>query len=306
MRTSRRDVFLWDGQRLTQGQIDRLTDHSERCDELVVAIVDAESGFTERAPLSGGQRIERLRAALHGQLACPAYFVPLKTSQLTSAQLVQRLRFDLPSFAQLVTWDAEIERAATALLACRCTLAPADDGPDLLASPSPLRRGLFVTRAQPFHRGHTACVQAICDEMDEVIVLVALAESSHSLRNPATAGERLEMIHPVLERILPGRYHLAAAPYEAHTACNMGELQLLLPSFECVYTNSPSTRALAISAGLDCRTVRPGLDVSASQVRKALIEDRPIGELVPAEVEQAIERLGLRQRLQLLASKEVR
>ena len=214
----------------------------------------------------------------------------------------------MPAFTHLVTSDQDLERAANTLLDCTTRFMKSGNGLDLLAanSASTLRRGLFITRAQPFHLGHAACVQTIAEEMDEVIVLVALSETSHSVHNPATAGERLEMIHPYLQRALPGRFYLAAAPYEAHTACNVSELTLLVPTFDCVYSNSPSTQALAVSAGVPWRAVQPNVDVSGTQVRQAMLDGQALGRLVPPEVENVLGRLGVRERLQLLASEEVR
>ncbi len=306
MSTPRRTLFVWDGQSLVQGQLETLQRASQNGDEIVVAVSRAEEGLSDAQPLTGGQRIERLGDFLRRRIHTPLYLLPLKTRQLSAAQLALRLRLDVPAFTQLVTSDADLERSASALLNCTTQLWKPEPGPDLLAEVTPIRRGLFITRAQPFHLGHAACVQIIADEMDEVIVLVALSETSHSLHNPATAGERLEMIHPYLRRAHPGRFHLAAAPYEPHTACNVGELQLLLPEFECIYGNSPSMRALAASAGVRCRPILPNVEVSATDVREALLAKRAIDELVPPEVEQVLRRLPIGERLRLLESEEVR
>lgn len=305
MSAPRRAVFVWDGQRLQQEHLDALV--SAKCDELVVAIVHAEEGFSSSQPYTGGQRIERLSTFLSDKIAKPLYLLPLKTSQLSPAQLALRLRYDLPAFSHLLTTSADLERAAAQLLPCTSTRIELGNGPDLLApAKSTSRRGLFITRAQPFHAGHAACVQKIAEEMDEVIVLVALAETSHSLQNPATAGERLEMIHPYLCRTLPGRFHLAAAPYEPHTACNVSELQLLLPKFACIYSNSPGTQALAVSAGVAYSPIRTTVGASGAEVRQALLDGAEIGTLVPPEVAAALDRMKIRKRLQILSSEEVR
>ena len=305
MTTPRRTLFPWDGQRLQQEHLDALLEAEGNGDEIVVALLRSEQGLSHAQPLTGGQRTERLGIFLRTRLNAACYILPIKSGPLSAAQLALRLRYDVPAFAHLVTCDHDLERAAAALLGCTTQFVKPRSGPDLLAA-STVRRGLFITRAQPFHLGHAACVQKIAEEMDEVIVLVALAETSHSPRNPATAGERLEMIHPYLERALPGRFYLAAAPYEPHTACNVSELTLLVPGFERVYSNSPSTQALAASAGIPWRAVQPNVDVSGTQVRKAMLDGQALAGLVPREVENALGRLGVRERLQLLTSEEVR
>lgn len=306
MSAPERALFVWDGQTLRQEQLEALLEASRKGQEIVLAITQAEVGLSAALPLTGGQRIERLGVFLRDRINTPLYLLPLKTRQLSAAQLAVRLRLDVPTFAHLVTSDPALERAASTLLRCTTRLMDSGHGPDLLTAGAAVRRGLFIARAQPFHLGHAACVQKIAEEMDEVIVLVALSETSHSLPNPATAGERLEMIHPYLQRTLPGRFYLAAAPYEPHTACNVGELQLLLPAFECIYGNSPSMRALAATSGVECRSVVPNVRVSATQVRQAMLDGEGLEGLVPPEVETALSRLPVRGRLQLLASEEIR
>ncbi len=309
MSAPRRTLFVWDGQSLLHGQFEALLEAEHRGDEVIVAVTKAEEGFSCEQPATGGRRIERLRSFLSGRLRSPLYLLPIKSSQLSMAQLALRLRYDVPVFAHLVTSEQTLARAASSLLGCTTQIVESDAaGPDLLTDgPGPLlRRGLFITRAQPFHLGHAACVQKVAEEMDEVIVLVALSHTSHSLQNPATAGERLEMIHPYLQRVLPGRFHLAAAPYELHTACNISELQLLLPSFERVYTNSPSIQVLAASAGLQCCSVYSKVAVSGTLVRQALQDGGDLEQLLPPEVEAVLSRLGVRERLRRLASEEVR
>ncbi|RLF01945.1 MAG: nicotinamide-nucleotide adenylyltransferase, partial [Thermoprotei archaeon] len=55
-------------------------------------------------------------------------------------------------------------------------------------------RGLFVGRFQPFHLGHLKALRWILEREDEVIICIGSAQYSHSLRNPFTVGERVEMI----------------------------------------------------------------------------------------------------------------
>lgn len=308
MTTPRRTLFAWDGQRLQQDHLEALLEADGNGDEIVVALLRSEQGLSHAHPFTGGQRIERIGTFLKPRLTAPHYLLPIKSGHLSAAQLAIRLRYDVPAFDHLVTSDQDLERAANTLLGCTTRFMKPGKGPDLLAAntATTLRRGLFITRAQPFHLGHAACVQKIAGEMDEVIVLVALAETSHNPRNPATAGERLEMIHPYLQRTLPGRFHLAAAPYDPHTACNVSELTLLLPAFECVYSNSPSTQALAASAQVPWRVIQPNVDVSGTQVRKAMLDGQALGGLVPSEVEDVLGRQDVRERLQLLVSEEVR
>ncbi|MGC9112256.1 nicotinamide-nucleotide adenylyltransferase [Acidilobus sp.] len=55
-------------------------------------------------------------------------------------------------------------------------------------------RVLLYGRFQPFHRGHVSLVKwALSQGFDEVVVLVGMASENYTVRNPFTAGERIEM-----------------------------------------------------------------------------------------------------------------
>lgn len=306
-RPPKRSAVIVDLQRIGKLSLDAIVSESRACDELIVVVNQAENGFTAENPLTGGERMARVRSLLRSELDSPFYVLPLKTMFLSKAQQAVRLRYELPRFQRLVTDDVGLARAAIGMLNCETrVVARVEENEDLLTSTAQCRRGLFIARAQPFHLGHLACIEKIATEVDEVIVLLALSESSYGLNNPATAGERIEMIHPVLERSIPGRYHLAAAPMELHTASNIGELQILLPEFEVIYSNNSTTQAMALSMGLPCCPILSTVQVSGSMVRESLSQGNDVTSLVPPEITSALEELGIRKRLQILSTSEVR
>jgi nicotinamide-nucleotide adenylyltransferase len=62
-----------------------------------------------------------------------------------------------------------------------------------------VRRGVFVGRFQPFHKGHMEVIKKIVNEVDELVIIVGSSQYSHMLDNPFTAGERITMIRRALE-----------------------------------------------------------------------------------------------------------
>ena len=57
-----------------------------------------------------------------------------------------------------------------------------------------VERALIYGRFQPFHRGHISLVKWALDQgFDEVVLLVGMASENYTVRNPFTAGERIEM-----------------------------------------------------------------------------------------------------------------
>ena len=57
-----------------------------------------------------------------------------------------------------------------------------------------MKRGLIVGRFQPYHAGHHNSVKKILQEVDELVIVVGSSDNSHTVPNPFTAGERIEMI----------------------------------------------------------------------------------------------------------------
>jgi len=151
-----------------------------------------------------------------------------------------------------------------------------------------MRRGLFIGRFQPFHRGHLYAVKRILEEVDELIIVVGSAQMSHELDNPFTAGERIEMIRRALdaEGIDRGRYMLIPIPdAPAHTVwVSMVESQT--PRFDIVYTNQPLTRRLMLEAGYEVR----GIELyereryEATEIRRRILVGEDWRDLVPEEV----------------------
>ncbi len=151
-----------------------------------------------------------------------------------------------------------------------------------------MRRGVFIGRFQPFHKGHLYAVKRILEEVDELIIVVGSAQMSHELENPFTAGERIEMIRRALdaEGIDRGRYMLIPIPdAPAHTVwVSMVESQT--PRFDVVYTNQPLTRRLMLEAGYEVR----GIELyereryEATEIRRRILMGEDWRDLVPEKV----------------------
>jgi len=47
-----------------------------------------------------------------------------------------------------------------------------------------VRRGLFVGRFQPFHKGHLKAMKDILEKVDELVIVVGSSQYSHTMDNP--------------------------------------------------------------------------------------------------------------------------
>ncbi len=120
-------------------------------------------------------------------------------------------------------------------------------------------RVLFFGRFQPFHYGHLAAVEWLLERFREVVVLVGMADESHTWLNPFTAGERLLMIREALKwrRIDLSRIVTATIQTLRVFSGNAGYVLGYVPPVEAVATANPPVNRAFRDAGY--HTVAPPL-----------------------------------------------
>ena len=101
-----------------------------------------------------------------------------------------------------------------------------------------MKRGLYVGRFQPFHNGHKAVIDGLCEEVDELIIGIGSAQMSHDLRHPFTAGERVLMIRRALS---DAKIPLYIIPLEdiKRNVLWVSHVRSMVPPFDAVYTSNP-------------------------------------------------------------------
>jgi len=167
-----------------------------------------------------------------------------------------------------------------------------------------VRRGVFVGRFQPFHRGHLEAVKDILGEVDELVIVVGSSQYSHELENPFTVGERIAMIRRALEEanIPLSKCWIIPVPDHVHMTW-VSQVLGYLPRFDVVYTNEPLTRRLFLEGGFQVRPIplHRREAYSATEIRKRMLKGGDWRELVPPSVARFIEEIGGVERLRDLA-----
>ncbi len=171
------------------------------------------------------------------------------------------------------------------------------------------RRGAYIGKFQPFHNGHLKCVEYILTKVDELIIILGSAQYSHSLNNPFTAGERIEMIRLALKEanIPHDRYIIVPVPDTngVHSEW-VARVLSYSPKFDVVFSNEPLTRRLFIEAGFNVQNI-PFFNrtiLSATEVRRRMIDDENWEELVPPAVASYIKSIKGVERLKSLTIKD--
>ena len=164
-----------------------------------------------------------------------------------------------------------------------------------------VKRGLFVGRFQPVHKGHVEVIKRIMKEVDELVIVVGSSQYSHRLDNPFTAGERITMIRKALEEEgmqLP-RIWIIPVPDVHQHALWVSQIVGYSPKFDVVYANEPLTRRLFIEAGFNVEPM-PMIKREvylATEIRKRMLAGENWKELVPSSVAKLIKDIDGEVRL---------
>ncbi|MET1124096.1 MAG: nicotinamide-nucleotide adenylyltransferase [Archaeoglobaceae archaeon] len=170
------------------------------------------------------------------------------------------------------------------------------------------RRALIFGRFQPFHLGHLYVVQWALEKFDELVLLVGMADESHTLRNPFTAGERIWMIREGLREagVDLGRIITATVPTMSVYVGHALYIINLVPQVDAIITRNPVIAKVFEDAGLE--VVRPPEfereRLRGEYVRRMMLEDKNWEELVPKSVAKIVRQLGGVERLRIAASRD--
>ena len=165
-------------------------------------------------------------------------------------------------------------------------------------------RALYIGRFQPFHLGHVHLLREIHTEYPEIILVVGSAQHSHTLENPFTAGERIQMITKTLdeEKITKKVYIIPVDDIHRH-AVWVYHIVSLTPAFDSVFSNEPLTTRLFSEAGYTVKdTPLKSRDVwSGTEIRRRIIADQAWEECVPLAVARIIKEIDGVTRLKEIA-----
>ena len=168
-----------------------------------------------------------------------------------------------------------------------------------------VKRGLFVGRFQPIHKGHVKAMSDILKQVDELAIVIGSAQYSHRADDPFTAGERITMIRKALESedIPLTRCWIIPVPDIHIHMIWIAEVVGYTPKFNIVYTNEPLTRRLFLEADFKVKSVpfHKRKIYSATEIRERMLNNKGWEELVPESVAQFIKEIKGIERIQDLA-----
>ncbi|WP_456329787.1 nicotinamide-nucleotide adenylyltransferase [Archaeoglobus sp.] len=171
-----------------------------------------------------------------------------------------------------------------------------------------MSRALIFGRFQPFHLGHLNVVKWALEKFDELVLLVGMANESHTVLNPFTAGERIWMMRDALkdEGVDLSRIVTATVPTMSVYVGHAFYIINLVPKVDSIITRNPVIAQVFHDAGLEV-IAPPEFDRSlyrGSYIRKLILEDGNWRELVPKTVATIIDEINGVERLKRAASRD--
>ena len=165
--------------------------------------------------------------------------------------------------------------------------------------------GLYIGRFQPFHLGHLEAVKYILGKVDELVIVVGSAHSSHTVENPFTAGERIQMVRLGLKeaKIDANRYTVLPLPDAEFHKVWVAHLLSQAPSFDVAFTNEPLTARLLKEAGMKVEKIPMfnRTSYSATGVRKRILGGGNWEELLPRTVTAYVKQIKGDERMKEIA-----
>lgn len=167
-------------------------------------------------------------------------------------------------------------------------------------------RGLLVGRYQPFHKGHLEVLNEAMRKCDELIIGIGSAQESHTMENPFTAGERIEMIRLCIGKDKRARTIMVPIPDVNRFAIWVSHIESLVPPFKAVFTNNPLTKSLfeAKSYKVYPTKIYDRKVFAGTVIRDRMLNGGDWKELVPDKIVGYLGKLDGPARIKAATSKE--
>lgn len=163
---------------------------------------------------------------------------------------------------------------------------------------------LFVTRAQPFHRGHLKVVKDILRRNDRIIIAIGSAQAKNTEKNPFSAREREEMISRALNAVKIKNYEIIRVPDLYDDQAWVSRINRLC-KFDHVYSLNPWTTRCFRRAGVRVRKheLYQRRSCSGTKIRERILKRGRWEALVPRPVAEYIKKVKGVKKIQDLAEK---
>lgn len=171
-----------------------------------------------------------------------------------------------------------------------------------------MSRGIFVGRFQPFHLGHIATIKFALEKVEELVIVIGSAQISHEMRNPFTAGERIQMIKGSLDAELGidiKRILMIPVPDVTSHPLWTYQLDIMVPKYQLVFSNDFFTGILYKERGIE--VIQPSLyrrdELSGTEIRSRMARGRDWKQFVTPQTAKFVDDIQGIERIKAIFMK---
>jgi len=159
-----------------------------------------------------------------------------------------------------------------------------------------MKRGIFIGRFQPFHKGHLYVVKEMdnADDLEEIIIGIGTAQTGYTSYNPFTEDEREMMIRKSLE--LKKHYDVVKINDLNDYPRWVPYVESLCPKFDVVYAGNTIVKELFEEKGYEVRSPRK-IHISATEIRQMMLVNGNWRDYIPQGTADVIEEIDGVKRL---------
>jgi nicotinamide-nucleotide adenylyltransferase len=167
------------------------------------------------------------------------------------------------------------------------------------------RRAFYIGRFQPYHLGHQTVLKSIAHEVDEIIIGIGSAQTSHEQDDLFTAGERVLMMTRALEDLGVKHYIIPIEDIQRNSVW-VSHIISMTPPFKVVYSNNPLVIRLFEEAGIEVRQspMYQREQYSGTEIRRRMLVGEGWESLVPSSTVDIIKEISGLERLKLISGRD--
>ncbi len=164
-------------------------------------------------------------------------------------------------------------------------------------------RAFYIGRFQPYHLGHDTVLKQIAKKAEDLIIAIGSAQKSHTVENPFTAGERMQMLVDSLRGQMEVPFYVIPLEDIERNSAWVSNVKSMTPPFDAAYSNNPLVVRLFKEAGVLVRhsPLYKRNEYSGTEIRRRMMNGEKWEHLVPKPVVKVVREVRGVQRLKDLA-----
>lgn len=164
-------------------------------------------------------------------------------------------------------------------------------------------RAFYIGRFQPYHLGHDTVLKQIARRAEDLIIAIGSAQKSHTLENPFTAGERMQMLVDSLRGQMDVPFYVIPLEDIERNTAWVAHVRSMTPPFDAAYSNNPLVSRLFKEAGVRVRhsPLYKRSEYSGTEIRRRMVAGERWEHLVPKPVVRVVREIRGVRRLRELA-----